>query len=35
MLETTVVKSYYVATSIKLVKTNIIFVLLYSKLFVN
>ena len=35
MLETAVVKNYCISTSIKLVETNIIFVLLYSKLYVN
>ena len=35
MLETAVVKKYCIPTSITLVETNIIFLLLYSKLFVN
>ena len=35
MLGTTVVKNYCIPTSIALVETDIIFVLLYSKLFVN
>ena len=35
MLETAVVKNYCIPTSITLIETNIIFVLLYSKLFVN
>ena len=35
MLETAVAKNYCIPTSITLVKTNIVLVLLYSKLFVN
>ena len=35
MLETAVVNNYLIPTSITLVETIILFVLLYSKLFVN
>ena len=35
MLETAIIKNYYIPTSITLVETNIIFTLLHSKLFVN
>ena len=35
MLEAAVVKKYCISASITLVETNIIFALLYSKLFVN
>ena len=35
MLETAVVKNYCISTSITLVEAIIIFVFLYSKLFVN
>ena len=35
MLEAAVFKNYCIPTSITLVETNIIFLLLYSKLFVN
>ena len=35
MLKTAVVKNYCIPTSITLVETNIIFAILYSKLFVN